>query len=602
MDTRRSLRCATAGLVIFALTAGTAQAGLLITEVIPGVNVTSADGDTVEIYNTGPGAVDLTSHTLSDMDNAGGTTLTAVATFTSAALAVPPLAAGRFAVITFRTSPSAWEATNFGLRIYPQATGSRMNPDNEQLVLADPSGRALDSVAWSSTSLTPTTDDRDDLATLTLATTGYFPALDADGAWAGPDAIGTTAVYRANTVDFSAYDGNSAYGDGVLRRKSVNGVWAVGVPDGPTRWEAADRTEATLGNFSDHVTTAGGYIPLNVTDDLTTWITELEDTTWPDRRIATGVSTNDYKIPTNADLVDWRAMLAKVKVSDWPGAFDLARPLGYEVVEFLDRSTQRTLYILRDRVAPGMPGYRGQGVFVFDAGLGSNPRVMLQAPHPLFDSITLAETAVAVPRVRPRATLLAGTHRNNATTVTLCDGELSPGVPYRISDPAHEHVNFFQVAHEEFQNLTTDTVAIQFHGFGGTEDSDIILSNGDNINPPATQFIKKWKTRLAAPALNFIIDDAGTPRNVTAEVYGEPGATSLGGTTNVQGRFTNGVACPGCCTVSAGTAGGRFVHIEQRIEVRQDPHKVVTALLQALDDAGLGAPPVPVAVTGMSIE
>jgi hypothetical protein len=61
---------------------------------------------------------------------------------------------------------------------------------------------------------------------------------------------------------------------------------------------------------------------------------------------------------------------------------------------------------------------------------------------------------------------------------------------------------------------------------------------------------------------------------------GVPGTSScpLVGSTNVQGRYTNGVGAP--CTEAAGAATGTFIHVEQRLDFRQSPDRY-----QALIDA-----------------
>ena len=71
------------------------------------MNTSSTNGDTVEIYNTGPGAVDLTGYILSDLDPAAvETTITAEGTFAPPSLNLPVLAAGRFAVVLFTNYPA----------------------------------------------------------------------------------------------------------------------------------------------------------------------------------------------------------------------------------------------------------------------------------------------------------------------------------------------------------------------------------------------------------------------------------------------------------------------------------------------------------------
>jgi hypothetical protein len=57
-------------------------------------------------------------------------------------------------------------------------------------------------------------------------------------------------------------------------------------------------------------------------------------------------------------------------------------------------------------------------------------------------------------------------------------------------------------------------------------------------------------------------------------------AQNLCGTTNVQGRLSNG--SPESCSTSATTASGLFLHIEQHLNIRNDPTLLIEALQEVL--------------------
>jgi hypothetical protein len=67
---------------------------------------------------------------------------------------------------------------------------------------------------------------------------------------------------------------------------------------------------------------------------------------------------------------------------------------------------------------------------------------------------------------------------------------------------------------------------------------------------------------------------------------------SLGGTNNVQGRQMNGVAGDAACDTEAVTASERFVHLEQDLDVREEPQHIIDALLETLAILD-GPPPTP---------
>lgn len=571
-----------------------AHARILITEVVPGVSTTATAGDTVELFNTGPGAVDLTGFVLSDLDPASAETdPTTEGSFAPPALGLPPLLPGEFAVVILTLDTGTWGfvQANYGLKIRAPllASGSMFDSTYEQVVLFDattPTPAALDSVVWRDDGSAPgnLADTLDDLAALTppTAPAGFGFALGADAEWAGPDAIPDQATYGAFAIDFTGFVSVTTYGGGVLRRRSVENVFDEGAPDGPAQWEATDRTEATLGNFSGLVSAPGGFLPVRETDDFTSRTMLLRSTIHPDRRIDPAQDVDRFVEPTAPEIAAWRDVLAAAREGRWIEAFGLARPLGYEVVEFLDEATGVVRFVLWEDREPGDAGWRGAGVYAFDPAPQADRRLVLEIPHPIHDSLTLDQAAIAMRELRPRATLIAGAHRRNHTTLSLCDGTFEDGSGYRISDVAHHVVNFFHPAHEELAAFAPGTCAVQLHGFCACNypalTHDVVVSNGVGAPAPGAP-VRAIAARIDAQG--FAADDGMGGDLTTAAIFDED-ATSLGATNNVQGRFTNGVDPAQVCTAAATTASESFVHIEQDLDVREEPDHVVQALKEAL--------------------
>ncbi len=570
---------------------GSALADIIITEVIPGVSTDGVDGDTVELYNTGPGAVDLTDWVLTDIDPGSvESDVLTEGTFAPAGISLPTLASGEFAVVIIAdtTGTAGYVSTNYGLRITASLTSpgtSIFDDEYEQLLLVDDFGNPIDFVAWSVGAGSPssTTDTIEDLEALTLPTAGYG-LTPGNAAWDADDDITDLTHYRTSTVDFSGFDGVSSYGNGAIRRVSTNGVFNVGSPDGPLQWEAIERHEVRLGNPSDDVVGVGTIEPLKYADDLAAWLAMSDFSSHPDRRIARDESGGEFQPPNPMDLSDWESVLALALAGDWDDCFDAANDLNYEVVEFLDTASDETFHILRDRNIPGEADYIGQGIFVFHNGAGVRDYFVLQAPHPRWDTDTMDQTALAIPQVFPRVAMISGTHRRNEPVDSLCDGSHSNGDPYRISDVAHHPDNFFHRTHRYLHSNLTDMVALQFHGFCcpgsapyGSVTDDCIISNGHNASPGVNELTTLLAARIEAQ--NFLAD--GTDLTTVA-VY--PDDTSvLGARTNVQGRITNGVSAGDECDTYASGASGDFVHVEQDPDVRDEPQHVITALIEALD-------------------
>jgi hypothetical protein len=78
---------------------------------------------------------------------------------------------------------------------------------------------------------------------------------------------------------------------------------------------------------------------------------------------------------------------------------------------------------------------------------------------------------------------------------------------------------------------------------------------------------------------NAVLDAGG----LTVGVAGDGSSCPLIGSTNVQGRFTNGSTDP--CLIPATGNSGYFIHVEQHREVREDPGeyaKLIHAVNQAI--------------------
>jgi len=65
----------------------------------------------------------------------------------------------------------------------------------------------------------------------------------------------------------------------------------------------------------------------------------------------------------------------------------------------------------------------------------------------------------------------------------------------------------------------------------------------------------------------------------------DPGSLNLCGLTNVQGRLSNGSRDP--CRVVAPRASGRFLHIEQRRSIREEPRPLIEALMGVFPAPGV---------------
>ncbi len=196
--------------------------------------------------------------------------------------------------------------------------------------------------------------------------------------------------------------------------------------------------------------------------------------------------------------------------------------------------------------------------------------VLVEVPHPLFDTNTMDQGLAIFEGAGARALIAGGGHRCASSAVgcsgssTACDryGPEPHGV-YRLSDPAHATGGTFHLAHVVLAEAYAESVTLQVHGFGSiAEDPDAqaILSNGTTDPVPVDAPVARLAETLGLAGVEGVVScNAGA---------GVPQVSSLCATTNVQGRQLRG--SPDACSSGAGEPRQRFVHLEQTRTVRDE--------------------------------
>lgn len=271
-----------------------------------------------------------------------------------------------------------------------------------------------------------------------------------------------------------------------------------------------------------------------------------------------------FVLPTSADLDRWRTVAEALIDSDTTAVdAQLADHFpSYALVRFTESATGQTYYLLQE--IPAVE--KGWGSVIVRPDPERN--LAIHAPHPVFDLDTHREAVDVFQQTGARVLLLAGTHRCANQAVSPCDGTSSVcgDGRYHVSDMAHVVLAPFQATHAVFTARFPELVSFSLHGNGSTDCETVFLSNGtDAVEQPALQQLQ----------------EALGERGVRV---GVPGRSScvLVGSTNVQGRLTNGSPQP--CTEAAATATGHFIHVEQRRAFREDP-AAYAALIDAINAA-----------------
>jgi hypothetical protein len=242
--------------------------------------------------------------------------------------------------------------------------------------------------------------------------------------------------------------------------------------------------------------------------------------------------------------------------------------LNYDLNKLNDKSG-RSYLIARERST----GLRGLGTYIIDLKYARN--VIVEAPHPIFDANTPEEGADIFQGLAARGLFIAGTHRcANKNTPSGCSGTTTAcgdgSIPVRISDAPHFTQNFMFAAHRAALQLSPQPIMLNLHG-NSSEPVDVTLSDGTRIAGARTALVQRLRNALLARSVK--VGSCNWPADgLTAD--------NLCGTTNAQGRFSNG--SPEACTRNAASASGRFLHIEQHRNIRDDPAALIQALQEVL--------------------
>lgn len=281
-----------------------------------------------------------------------------------------------------------------------------------------------------------------------------------------------------------------------------------------------------------------------------------------------GPDSEGFVKPTFDDLMLWRVMINSLLDEQYLVADSLiqANFPTYQLYEYSDTGYQNRSYLLLREI---FPVSRGWGTFIINPGY--QRELAIEIPHPRYDTNTHQEGIDVFRKTGSRFLIMSGTHRCANSEESPCSGTTSAcgsSAPYRVSDMAHFVDAVFQVCHEVVVTRYPQLYALNLHGHGNSSCQDFFFSNGHATDSKAILFELR----------NSLITAGG----VTVAVAGDGTSTCpLTGTTNVQGRFTNGSPEP--CSRAVSSSSGYFIHLEQSSYVRNNP-AVYEKLINAINE------------------
>ena len=243
------------------------------------------------------------------------------------------------------------------------------------------------------------------------------------------------------------------------------------------------------------------------------------------KQLALAKKSNLYRPPNKNELSQFKTLTETIIAGDLVTAKAQAEELDYELIEFLDSSTEQTFLCLKEQTNQ-KSALRGWGSYFFN----SNPEAkgIVEVPHILADRFTEIIGVKAFLSAKARGFLLAGAHRNanGFNTADVCDPISS----------------VFQTVHEVL--VDTGQKTWQVHGFLRRRDfppyARAVLSDGQgNISSAIKDLDRRLDlSQIHAYVYNLLPKSSPENRQINQQFSGRVFA-ELGGTQNVQGIYSH---------------------------------------------------------------
>lgn len=270
-------------------------------------------------------------------------------------------------------------------------------------------------------------------------------------------------------------------------------------------------------------------------------------------------NSNDFIEPSLGQRGVFSSVLADIFRNDLSKISTSLKSINYDLSIIKDKDTQIVYYVLSEK----SNSFKGLGTYIISTNYTRN--VIIEVPHPISDSRTDEEGVKILKAIGARGLFIAGTHRCANRTFSTSFGKTKAcngfEEQFRTSDAGHFPNNFFQEAHKVTLTLSTIPLVISLHG-NNDDIPEILLSDGTEVKSSSTSIVNKLKSQLRT--------------NVgSCNLSSEPNY-NLCGTTNIQGTVSNNAANP--YAGKAKTSTGLFLHIEQHLNVRSNPTRLINAL------------------------
>ena len=282
-----------------------------------------------------------------------------------------------------------------------------------------------------------------------------------------------------------------------------------------------------------------------------------------------GDGSEGFVAPDNLAQSDWASVVTRMLQGHCD---EIDVPIGLEniirVFTFNDSSVSQDFCVLMETLDEDDNGTvdRGWGTFIVNPDPVREGNI--HVTHPVSCTSTGLQGVGIFKGTGARTFIMAGAHRRANSRVSSCQAA------YFEADAAHNTDNMDQPAVRELMAFYADLgrafVSIQYHGLAATTcpGVDVYMTYGRSTAPSPDDLIMDLRDNLRAHNPDWVVNVPG----------GTPPCT-MNGTTNVQGRLLNDVPGNIVCTAPATDHTGRFIHIEQKIDMRR-PDDWIDAIIE----------------------
>lgn len=274
--------------------------------------------------------------------------------------------------------------------------------------------------------------------------------------------------------------------------------------------------------------------------------------------------------PTGPNLIIFNNIVTGMLNGDYKSHSSNLETLNYQITKHKDNDNNIVYILANTGETPAVGGY----IYFWENWQFDG---YIQCPHPNSDLDSETTGLYIAQSIKPRALIIAGTHRCNSLTLGICDGTTSVcsggATKHRLSDMSHQVLSYFFEGSKAMRDHNTSSICVSIHGKGsGT--SDIQFSNGTDYDTASTIGIA-----------NIMRNESNNEglTTVSANLSTDTVDAGLIGTDDTNGRLWNNQFDP--CQggdVPVGDVTQKFLHCECDLTFRQttsEQDKFITALL-----------------------